>query len=39
VDRRPLDEAGFEPSEYYPDLETFRAYREAGALWVQGTRA
>ena len=38
VDRRQPDEAGFEPSDYYPDFATYKAYREAGALWVQATR-
>jgi ubiquinone/menaquinone biosynthesis C-methylase UbiE len=39
VDRRPVDEAAFEPSEYYPDLATYRAYREAGALWLRGRKS
>lgn len=39
VDRRgPGDEAGFEPSEWYPDWSARVAYHEAGSLWLSAIR-
>ena len=38
VDSRPLDEAGFEPSVYFPDLEAKRANHAAGSLWIHAER-
>ena len=38
IDRRPLDdESTFEPSRWYPSYDTYRAYREAGSLLVDGS--
>jgi SAM-dependent methyltransferase len=39
IDSREVDAAGFDPGACYPDLETYRRGREAGSLWLRGTRA
>ena len=37
-DSRGTDEASFEPSECYPDFETYKRGREAGSLWIHAVR-
>lgn len=37
-DSRPADEACFEPDVCLPDLEAYRANREAGSLWIHAVR-